>query len=100
MQIGWPDRRVNKNLNLENYLSEQILEYTGLEHRQTLRACDFHYDLQIEKKILTNKIFEILKKNLKFGKIFKNWKKVGNFDKILKFVKKFESENLKKKLEI
>ena len=39
---------------------------------------------------MRNKIFEILKKNLKFGKIFKNWKKVGNFDKILKFVKKFE----------
>ena len=47
-------------------------------------------------KILTNNIFEILKKILslenilKFGKIFRNWKKVGSFDKILKFVNKFE----------
>ena len=24
------------------------LKYTGLEHRQTLRACDFHFNLQIE----------------------------------------------------
>ena len=23
-------------------------KYTGLEHRQTLRACDFHFNLQIE----------------------------------------------------
>ena len=24
------------------------VKYTGLEHRQTLRACDFHCNLQIE----------------------------------------------------
>ena len=23
-------------------------KYTGLEHRQTLRACDFHFNLQME----------------------------------------------------
>ena len=51
---------------------------------------------KLKLKILTNNIFEILKKNLslenilKFGKIFRNWKKVGSFDKILKFVNKFE----------
>ena len=27
---------------------EKMVEYTGLEHRQTLRACDFPCDLQIE----------------------------------------------------
>ena len=27
---------------------ERKKEYTGLEHRQTLRACDFPCDLQIE----------------------------------------------------
>ena len=27
---------------------KKIGKYTGLEHRQTLRACDFHFNLQIE----------------------------------------------------
>ena len=28
--------------------TEITSKYTGLEHRQTLRACDFHCNLQIE----------------------------------------------------
>ena len=40
------------------------LKYTGLEHRQPLRACDFHCDLQIEIENKKNdKILKFVKKN-------------------------------------
>ena len=29
-------------------IDDKMIKYTGLEHRQTLRACDFHFNLQIE----------------------------------------------------
>ena len=38
------ENKSNKDKNKND--KRQI--YTGLEHRQTLRACDFHFNLQIE----------------------------------------------------
>ena len=81
------------------------MKYTGLEHRQTLRVCDFNCDLQIEienQKWETLIKFEDLeKKYWKFGKKLKIlkkkigiWKKIWELGKILKIWKRFV--NLKK----
>ena len=42
------DVRLTWNSKYLRAPNEIVRKYTGLEHRQTLRACDFHCDLQIE----------------------------------------------------